>query len=409
MNFKTIAMKKEHLLIVPATLLFCLTNAQIGINTPSPHSNAVLQLKPNLPLATAKTFILPQLPDQKNGGIIPASNTGNITPANQLDNGMMYYNTDSGCIDYWIAKQGKWGSLCATPPPSPQVTTITNDQNSYTYIFNSQAGTKNPPSINLLANIVAAGAMIVSTSDATQNTNGINYHYNGSVYSGNNQSISLVTNQGFPQTSGTFQYKAVYDSDGDGTPDALVTNQSGNTYTFSVKYQDVIPGQTKTTAASQLSPGFTIPSFVMPLNDLTIPVSPGQKLDAVYTINITNTDNAYAAGFAFPAITDVAAVPASLFTLSGTYTNLNSTGGTLATLALSTTNRDKNPVQGRGQDLTTSGLKQTINISVSYINNSASTVNFSIAATQDINFNNIAQKITVPSASVVYTTTTPGI
>lgn len=402
-------MKKERLSIMIAVLCFGIISSQVGINTTTPHPNAVLHLKENPTQTTAKTFILPQLPDQKNGGITPVSNAGNITVANQLDNGMMYYNTDTGCIDYWVAKQAKWGSICATPPPSPQLTKITNDQNSYTYVFNSQTGTKTPPSINLLADVAAAGAMVITTSDATQNTNGINYTFNGQVYTGNNQSIPLVTTQGFPQTSGTFQYKAVYDSNGDGVPDAFVTNQSGNPYTFSVKYQDIIPGQSKTTTASQTSTGFTNPSFVMSLNELTIPVSPGQKLDAVYTINITNTNNAFAAGFAFPAITDATAVPASSFTLSGTYTNLNSTGGTLATLALNTTNRDRNPVQGRGQDLTTTGLKQTINITISYINNSASTVNFSVAATQDINFVSPTQTITVPSATVTYTTTTPGV
>lgn len=402
-------MKKERLSIMIAVLCFGITSAQVGVNITTPHPNAILHLKQNPTQTNAKTFILPQLPDQKNGGITPISNAGNITVVNQLDNGMMYYNTDTGCIDYWVAKQEKWGSICSTPPPSPQLSKITNDQNSYTYVFNSQAGTKIPPSINLLADVAAAGAMVITTSDATQNTNGINYTFNEQVYTGNNQSIPLITTQGFPQNSGTFQYKAVYDSNGDGAPDAFVTNQSGNPYTFSVKYQDIIPGQSKATTTSQTSTGFTSPSFVMPLDALTIPVSPGQKLDAIYTINITNTNNAFAAGFAFPAITDATAVPASSFTLSGTYTNLNGTGATIATLALSTTNRDRNPVQGRGQDLSTTSLKQTINITISYVNNSASTVNFSVAATQDINFFTPTQTITVPSATVTYTTTTPGI
>lgn len=385
------------------------SKAQVGINTSTPHANAVLQLHADA-AATPKTFILPQLPDQKNGGITPASNASNTSPTNQLDNGMMYYNTDSGCIDYWIASKGKWGSLCSTPPPNPAITKITNDQNTYLYTFNSLAGTKNPPSINLLADITAPGGMVINTSDATQQTNGINYSFNGQVYAGNNQSIPLVTAQGYPQTTGTFQYKAVYDSNGDGIPDTVVANQNNNPYTFIVKYQDVITGQSKTTSGPVNTPPFTNPSFVTTLNDLTIPVAAGQKLDATYTINITNTNNAFAAAFALPAITDAAAVPSSAFILTGNYTNKNSTGITINSGNLdSNINRDRNPAQGRGIDLTTTGLKQTISVTVSYTNNSSSTVNFSIAVTQDINWNDPAQSITVPSASVSYTTTMPGV
>lgn len=404
-------MKKKQFSLCMATLCFAAIQAQVGINTTTPHANAVLQLKTGSgATATAKTFMLPQLPDQKNGGITPASNASNITPTNQLDNGMMYYNTDSGCIDYWIASKGKWGSLCSTPPPNPAVTNITNDQDTYLYIFNSLAGTKTPPSINLLADITAAGGMVINTSDATQQTNGINYTYSGQVYAGNNQAIPLVTAQGYPQTTGVFQYKAVYDSNGDGIPDTVVANQAGNPYTFIVKYQDVITGLSKVTTAPVNTPPFTNPSSVTTLNDLTIPVAAGQKLDATYTINVNNTNNLFAAGFALPAITDATAVPSSSFSLTGSYTNKNSTGGTINSGTLdNNTNRDRNPVQGRGIDITTSGLKQTITVTVSYTNKTTSTVNFSIALTQDINYNDASQSLSVPSASVTYTTTMPGV
>lgn len=401
-------MKKKQLAICMAVFCSVALKAQVGINTPTPHANAVLQLHANTAGAT-KTFILPQLPDQKNGGITPASNPSNISSTNQLDNGMMYYNTDSGCIDYWIASKSKWGSLCSTPPPNPAVTKITNDQNTYLYTFNPVAGTKNPPTINLLADITAAGGMVINTSDATQQTNGINYSFNGQVYAGNNQSIPLVTAQGYPQTTGTFQYKAVYDSNGDGIPDTVVANQNNNPYTFIVKYQEVITGLSKTTSGPVNTPPFTSPSSVTTLNDLTIPVAAGQKLDATYTINVTNTNNAFAAGFALPAITDATAVPSSSFTLSGSYTNKNGNGVTINSGTLDNTNRDKNPVQLRGTDLTTIGLKQTITVTVSYTNNTSSTVNFSIALTQDINWVDASQSLSVPSASVTYTTTFPGV
>ncbi|AZA93711.1 Uncharacterised protein [Chryseobacterium nakagawai] len=403
-------MKKKQFAILLVVACSVALKSQVGINTSPPHPNAVLQLKPNPTVTTAKTFILPQLPDQKNGGIAPASNPGNISITNQLDNGMMYYNTDTGCIDYWVATKSKWGSLCSTPPPSPAITKITNDQDSYLYTFNSSLGTKNPPSINLLADITAPGSMVINTSDATQNTNGVNYTYSGQIYAGNNQAIPLVTTQGYPQNTGVFRYKAVYDSNGDGVPDTVVANQNNNPYTFIIRYQDIIPGQIKNTTASQTTPSFSNPSFVSTLNDLTIPVPPGQKIDATYTLNLTNTNNAYAGSFAFPAITDATAVPSSSFSLSGSYTNKNGNGTVINSGSLNnTTNRDKNPVQGRATDLTTTNLKQTIEITISYTNNSSATVDFSVAVVQDINFLNNTQTITIPSATVTYTTTTPGV
>ncbi|WP_419867891.1 hypothetical protein [Chryseobacterium sp. CT-SW4] len=397
---------KKHFTPLAILLLGLSTiDAQVGINTQAPHSNAALEVKPNTTTSpNAKTFILPQLPNQKTGGITPESNATNITAANQLDNGMMYFNTDTGCIDYWIASKGTWGSLCGTPPVAT-LTAITNDQDTYTYTYNSVAGTKTPPNINLLANVATMGGMLINTSEATQNTNGIDYIFNGQLYAGN-QTVPL-SSQGFPQGVGTFEYRALYDSDGDGTVDTFVTNQNGNPYTFTVKYQEIISNQVKNTTASQQSPTYSTPSFVMTLNDLTIPVKAGEKLEATYTINVTNNNDLFAAAFAFPAITDATAVPASAFSLTGSYTNKNSVGNNIDAGNLSTTNRDKNPAQGRGTDITTSGLRQTISITITYINNGTSTVNFSIAATQDINYTDGGQYFTVTSASVNYTTTNP--
>ncbi|WP_292010483.1 hypothetical protein [Chryseobacterium sp.] len=400
-------MKKKFLLIVFASAGLNNVYAQVGVNTKEPHSNAVLDLRPNKTTnPAAKTLILPQLPDQKTGGITPESNSSNITATNQRDNGMMYFNTDTGCIDYWIASKGNWSSLCGNPP-SAKLTTITNDLNDYIYTYNPITGSRTPPSINLLADVARAGGMIITTSEATQNTNGIGYTFNNHLYAGN-QTLTLNA-QGYPETTGTFEYKALYDANGDGVVDTFVTNKNGQPYTFKVKYQEIIPNQTKMLSAPQRTPGFSNPSFVMGLDDLTIPVKAGQKLDATYVINIDNMDNAFAGNFAFPAITDAAAVPASQLTLTGTYVNKNGSGGTIISGNIDITNRDKNPLQNRGTDINTSGLKQSIVITVTYVNNSASTVDFSVAAVQDINYSASSYYFTVSSASVTYTTTNPGV
>ncbi|WP_419868590.1 hypothetical protein [Chryseobacterium sp. CT-SW4] len=381
--------------------------AQVGVNTNTPHTNAVLELKPNNKSnPAAKTFILPQLPDQKTGGITPESNGSNITATNQLDNGMMYFNTDTGCIDYWVASKSSWNSLCGNPPAA-KITTITNDLEDYTYTFNPVAGTRTPPEIDLLAEVASAGGMVITTSEATQNTNGVEYNFHNHLYAGS-QVVRQIA-QGYPETTGTFEYKALYDSDGDGVVDRHVTNKNGKPYTFRVKYQEVIPNQNKGLASAQRTPGFSNPSFVMRLDDLTIPVKAGEKLDATYVINIDNMDNAFAGSFAFPAITNATEVPASLFSLTGSYVNKNSSGDILNTGTLDTTLRDKNPVQNRGTDLTTTGLKQSIVVTITYINKGTSTVDFSVAAVQDINYAASAYHFTVSSASVTYTTTNPGV
>ena len=77
---------KKTLLVIGGLLFSCVFYAQVGINTTSPHPSAALEV-----YATNKGFLPPRLTTAQRDAIDPK-------PA-----GLMIYNTDLSCMQYWNA------------------------------------------------------------------------------------------------------------------------------------------------------------------------------------------------------------------------------------------------------------------------------------------------------------------
>ncbi|WP_430615340.1 hypothetical protein [Flavobacterium sp. JP2137] len=69
----------------------------------TPVLGAVLELE-----STNKGFLTPRLTEGQRDAIVMA---------NRVD-GLLIYNTSSGCFNYWASAQQLWLSLCGTPPPA---------------------------------------------------------------------------------------------------------------------------------------------------------------------------------------------------------------------------------------------------------------------------------------------------
>lgn len=92
-----------------ATVATMRPNGNMGIGTESPNNNAILELS-----ATNKGFLPPRLTTAQRDAIPAASR-----PA-----GLMVYNTNTNCMDFW--NSSTWVSTCAvTAPPAGIITAIT--------------------------------------------------------------------------------------------------------------------------------------------------------------------------------------------------------------------------------------------------------------------------------------------
>ncbi|MCL1867341.1 MAG: hypothetical protein FWF72_00090 [Paludibacter sp.] len=213
-------------------------NAQVGINTETPAKNSALHIMGSIEkngIGTHNTIIIPRLTTAQAAAIEPNTAT---------DEGMMYYNTELGCFYFWNKSNG-WTSLCGQAPAAAFNTlTISSTGNGssaddYIYWIDPLRGNTKPV-IALSGDILRAGSYIVtSNNEQTTNSNGIMIEGEGNAL----KSISFpvpLTLTGIPFTAGTYKYTLFYDSDGDGSLDAMVSNKSGDSskpYTFTITYK----------------------------------------------------------------------------------------------------------------------------------------------------------------------------
>lgn len=168
--------------------LSCLTFAQVGIGTTSPNAKSMLDIA-----STAKGVLLPRMSQAQRDAILP----GTIDAGRD---GLLIYNTDTGCFNYWNIAQNKWVSLCQSScdPSSFADFTIgcgqfpAADTNSYT-VGNSVSGY----TITISVNVTHVGPYAISiTSD-----NGVAYSAGGTFTNTGVQNVTVANATGSPSSS----------------------------------------------------------------------------------------------------------------------------------------------------------------------------------------------------------------
>ncbi|GHV44519.1 hypothetical protein FACS1894180_5960 [Bacteroidia bacterium] len=88
--------------------------AQVGINTETPSPNSALHIvAPN----NDKGVILPQIPSDISLDEVVTS--GSLPGGTSFDaDGLVVYNQQTSCFNYYKQSVGTWYSLCGTPPPA---------------------------------------------------------------------------------------------------------------------------------------------------------------------------------------------------------------------------------------------------------------------------------------------------
>lgn len=146
-------------------------NSMIG--TPEvPESSVILELE-----SANKGFLAPRMSTAQRDAI----------PQNQLPDGLLIFNTTTGCINYWTGLQATWLSLCGTPPPA--VVAITDLQCNSIKTEKLKQGTALDSSNKLLIPVTVSQA---GTYDILVKTdNGYYYHSAGIFPSTGNYDLIL--------------------------------------------------------------------------------------------------------------------------------------------------------------------------------------------------------------------------
>jgi hypothetical protein len=90
-------------LIMVLILSHYLVYSQVGINTSSPNSKSILDV-----VSTTKGLLTPRMSSANRNTIAPTS----------TENGLLLYNTDTDCFNYWSKINNSWMSLCGSVLPS---------------------------------------------------------------------------------------------------------------------------------------------------------------------------------------------------------------------------------------------------------------------------------------------------
>lgn len=136
----------------------------------------------------------------------------NAIPVANLTDGLLIFNTTTGCFDYWNAIQSLWLSMCGTPPPA--VFTISSDQCSTIVASGTYKQGDILTQLNYLTvpvTVTQPGTYTISATTA----NGYYFEANGTFPAANTYSL-LLKSTGRPNSG--------YDSGNPGDPVTITLN-----------------------------------------------------------------------------------------------------------------------------------------------------------------------------------------
>ncbi|MDR2474914.1 MAG: hypothetical protein LBD45_03565, partial [Bacteroidales bacterium] len=108
---------KKALIFTQLFMLIGWANAQVGILTDSePTPNSALQVAaPDYD----KGVLIPRLQTNDVGKITIVTDTGSVANIVSFNpDGLLLYNYETGCYNYWNHSNQNWWNLCGTPPPA---------------------------------------------------------------------------------------------------------------------------------------------------------------------------------------------------------------------------------------------------------------------------------------------------
>ncbi|WP_419869810.1 hypothetical protein [Chryseobacterium sp. CT-SW4] len=187
---------KKNLISFMMILLSFLAYSQVGIGIAQPNAKSMLDVT-----STTKGLLVPRMTTAQRDQILA---NGTSTVANPTVNGLLIYNTDVDCFNYWSEKKSLWVSMgCDATPVTPVQSTFATytvdcskfpaaDTNTYT-VGSSVASN----SVVVPVNVTQVGSYFITiTSD-----NGITYSTSGTFTSTGVQNVTVANGSGAPSST----------------------------------------------------------------------------------------------------------------------------------------------------------------------------------------------------------------
>jgi|GEM_PF-1673173 len=156
---------KKHIMIF-AVLLGSLAYGQVGINTEEPNPNSLLHVSESASGSTPSLFkgvLIPRYTDSERDNDFPV--LGNE------DNGLLIYNTDTDCYNYWSQQAVAWMQICGKSLIETAVFICTDVKVNGSYIDNKP--------------LTPVNTIVYTVMVTEEGPYDISYTINGMTFSGN--------------------------------------------------------------------------------------------------------------------------------------------------------------------------------------------------------------------------------
>ncbi|MCW3161296.1 hypothetical protein [Chryseobacterium oryctis] len=178
-------MKKILFLFLLQIGAICL--AQVGVGTPNPNSKSILDV-----MSTTKGVLMPRMSQVQRDSIVLDKSDVNV-------DGLLVYNTDTGCYNYWNNAQGKWKGLGPAECEPLIFADFTIDCNQFpaadtnTYSAGSSVAGN---TINVSVNVYEAGPYYITITS----NNGVSYSATGTFTTTGLQTVTVANATGAPSS-----------------------------------------------------------------------------------------------------------------------------------------------------------------------------------------------------------------
>lgn len=181
-------MKRTTITFVFLIMVSVCVFAQVGINTSAPNANTLLHVSETKDgTVSSKGIIIPRLTTTQRNSMTNTSS----------DNGLIIYNTDENCFNYYQTSNSTWLSLCGTMPKAAFTVADCSKIRVYgNYTAGTSLNTSNYISIPVTVTTAGTYSILAQTS------NGYYFEKSGIFPSAGTYTINL-TGSGIPSTGAT--------------------------------------------------------------------------------------------------------------------------------------------------------------------------------------------------------------
>ena len=175
-------------------------NAQVGINTETPSPNAALHV---VAPKQDKGVLIPQVPSNVSLGDVVLSGTQlGADGVSQIPfdaDGLVVYNQETGCFNYYKVSTDMWYSLCGTPPPAVGTIDCSKITAVGVYIEGTVFGINNY--LQVTVNVTSPGTYAITAAATENGGNGYYFSANG-TFPYNGTYVVNLSGAGMPAAAG---------------------------------------------------------------------------------------------------------------------------------------------------------------------------------------------------------------